>query len=158
MFSNAEGDTAIGANWLISGNTLTYDNTAEGSMGMTVKLKVQNLTPNTKVMIESLDQVKDVVATNATSSAFDVAIPAGGKVAIDFSQVFAITKGTISHANITPATENSNVYTINDTYYVKVGAQPVFTVSGESPYQDPPAQSAITITNGEIYSYSNVYY
>ena len=151
VFSNAEGDTAIGANWLISGNTLTYDNTAEGSMGMTVKLKVQNLTPNTKVMIESLNQVKDVVATNATSSAFDVAIPAGGKVAIDFSQVFAITKGQVNNATITP---KSNVYTIDSTYYVKQNEEASFTLTGSGNY-DTPAQGAIGLTSGSIKSYSD---
>ena len=151
VFSNVEGDTAIGANWLISGNTLTYDNTAEGSMGMTVKLTVQNLTPNTKVMIESLDQVKDVVATNATSSAFDVAIPAGGKVAIDFSQVFAITKGQVNNATITP---KSNVYTIDNRYYVKQNEEASFTLTGSGNY-DTPAQGSIGLTSGSIKSYLN---
>ena len=60
IFSNVEGSTSIGENWLISGNTLTYDNSST-DMGLTAHIKVTNKTTGTRIMVESGGASKGVV-------------------------------------------------------------------------------------------------
>ena len=148
IFSNVEGSTSIGDNWLTSGTTLTYDNSSQTGMGMTMHLKVNNQTPNTRVMVEVGESVKAVIETGATSSAFEISVPAGGKVALDFSQVFKVTT-SLTNASITAT---SNVYEIGGTYYVKPNTSPTFTLASSEHYTNPPANVGVT---GATQSYAN---
>ena len=151
IFSNVEGSTSIGTNWLIRGNTLTYDNSSTG-MGLTAHIKVTNKTTGTRIMVESGGVGKGVVATNVTTSPFAISIPAKGSVQMLFSQVFAVDVRGVDTASTT-ITAGQNVYTINGIYYVKSTATNAqFALTSKEHYATPPTISSIT---GATYTFTN---
>ncbi|MBQ4535906.1 MAG: InlB B-repeat-containing protein, partial [Clostridia bacterium] len=151
IFSNVEGSTSIGTNWLISGNTLTYDNSST-DMGLTAHIKVTNKTTGTRIMVESGGVGKGVVETNGTTSPFAISIPAKGSVQMLFSQAFTVDVSGVD-TNSATISAGQNVYTINGTYYVKSTATNAqFTLTSKEHYETPPTISSIT---GATYTFTN---
>ena len=151
IFCNTPNNATIGAGWSGNGNTLTFTNSST-DMVKTVYLKIWNHT-ETRVMIETTNHTSVIsagtLATGTQGSEFSVSVPANGNASLDFSQVFAIDVSGVSHATITP---QSNVYTIDGTYYVKSGATPTFAIESSEHYDE---LDDVTVSSTAEKSFSN---
>ena len=152
IFQNS-GETTIKNGVNLSGNTLSFGTDYANGLGTSFSLKITNLT-SCRVMAElsgASFSKSNLAFASVGSAAQEVTVSAVNGLTMNFSQVFAISKGSITNATITP---KSNVYTIDDTYYVKQNTEPSFTLTGSGNYATP-AQGAIGLTSGSIKSYSN---
>jgi len=152
IFQNS-GETTIKNGVNLSGNTLSFGTDYANGLGTSFSLKITNLT-SCRVMAElsgASFSKSNLAFASVGSAAQEVTVSAVNGLTMNFSQVFAISKGSITNATITP---KANVYAIDSTYYVKQNEEASFTLTGSGNY-DTPAQGAIGLTSGSIKSYSD---
>ena len=152
IFQNS-GETTIKNGVNLSGNTLSFGTDYANGLGTSFSLKITNLT-SCRIMAElggASFSKSNLAFASVGSAAQEVTVSAVNGLTMNCSQVFAISKGSITNATITP---KSNVYTIDSTYYVKQNEEASFTLTGSGNYATP-AQGAIGLTSGSIKSYSD---